>query len=230
MAHHAIYFPPEIRDNIFGYATDDGRDARSLASCALVNKDWNSKARPLLYSRWIYHGEKHSYKSLWKFLRTVIRDDSIAALVQTVDARNWSQKAAHSAQSSFEIPYNELRLVREAVRTFVLRATTEILINGIKNGDRKPLMALLLTILPNLRTLSAHVPDHDLYLFAMSCSASLESYTGRIAMLPYEKLQDLSLLSQGPLRRISTSHKFDLKWYSTVFSFPQLRCLSLLDV
>jgi hypothetical protein len=78
------HFPPEITTHIFDCATNDNRDAKSLARFCRVNRQWNALARPRLYMRWTYHGEKHSIGSLWKFLCSVIRNHQIASLVQSV--------------------------------------------------------------------------------------------------------------------------------------------------
>lgn len=83
------------------------------------------------------------------------------------------------------MPQEELLQVEEAIQTSGFAWTVETVMSNIESSDRKPLMALLLTLLPNLHTLSAHVPDYDLSLgFAIDCSASMESHTGRTITLP----------------------------------------------
>ena len=55
---------------------------------------WSPKlfAIKLFYARWELHGYKHSFKSSFLFLRTVVLDPELAALVQTRDIREWDKK------------------------------------------------------------------------------------------------------------------------------------------
>ncbi|CZR66481.1 uncharacterized protein PAC_16382 [Phialocephala subalpina] len=222
MPDPAVYFPVE------------GRDARSLASCCGVNRNWKSTARPLLYSRWTYHGEKHSIKSLWKFLCTVIRGDSIAALVQSVDARNWSfpSKTPHP---DFDVLQEELFLVEQAFRAAGVEGMDKCVMGDVRQGDRKPFMALLFTRLPNLRTMSAHLPHYDAFLGSVPQDA-LTNQTERPTMQAFQQLEELSLVSERERPywessgRSDTRYSLELVCYAAVFSLPRLRRLSLFDL
>lgn len=75
-------FPPEIVAHVLNYATNADCDIKSLASLCRVSRQWNALALPRLYTRWTYHGEKHSIASLWKFLCTIIRNRRLASLVR----------------------------------------------------------------------------------------------------------------------------------------------------
>lgn len=226
MADPAVYFPVEVCDGIFDYATNRNRDARSLASCCRVNRNWNSRARPLLYSRWTYHGEKHSIRSLWKFLCTAIRDDSIAALVQAIDLRNWSSPS-ESLHLDFEILQEELLLVRQAFRAAKIEEMDESVMNDIKHGYREPIMALLFTRLSNLRTMSAHLPHYDAFLGSV-LQGALANETERPTMQAFQELEELSLVSEW--ERPYWQNSLELVFYAPVFNLPRLRRLSLFNV
>jgi hypothetical protein len=186
----------------------------------------------MLYTRWTYHGGKHSIISLWKFLCTAIRDDSIAALVQAVDVRNWSFPS-ETLHQDFEIPQEELLLVRQAFRAAGMEGMDKSVMHDVKHGDRNPFMALLFARLPNLRTMSAHLPHYDAFLGSVLQGASANQ-TERPPMQAFQGLEELSLVTQWkrPCSESfsNTLYSLELVCYAPVFSLPRLKSLSLFDL
>lgn len=58
-------------------------------SLCRVCRTWNGPATGRLYRDWIYHGEIHSVQSIWRFVVTILTNPKLAALVRTVELRNW---------------------------------------------------------------------------------------------------------------------------------------------
>jgi len=165
-------------------------------------------------------------------LCTATRDDSIAALVQAVDVRNWSFPS-ETLHPDFEIPQEELLLVRQAFRAAGMEGMDRSVMNDVKHGDRKPFMALLFTRLPNLRTMSAHLPHYDAFLGSV-LKGALANQTETPTMHAFQELEELSLVSEWerPYRESfhNTRYSLELVCYARVFSLPRLRRLSLFDL
>src|SRR5438034_10198064 len=109
--------PQELFDSILDYAINSSLDIKSSCTLCLVDRCWYKTATLLLYSKWTYHGEDHSSLSLWRFLRTVISNASIAALVQTLHIRNWHCFSLRHSETDRHISLSqeELRVIRAAI-------------------------------------------------------------------------------------------------------------------
>ncbi|KAL2828216.1 hypothetical protein BDW59DRAFT_159807 [Aspergillus cavernicola] len=106
--------------------------------------------------------------TLWKFMITVRRDPHLAAEVRTLRIGNWGFfPNAPMPGPDLQLRPDEQELVRSAVHDAGLADLEESIVSSLPKRDRRPLMALLLTSLPNLTTLLAHVPRSDPVLAAV---------------------------------------------------------------
>jgi hypothetical protein len=190
------HFPLEITTHIFNCATNDNRDAKSLARFCHVNRQWNALARPRLYMRWMYHGKKHSIGSLWRFLCSVICNHQIASLVQSVDVRNWAFPS-EDLRPDFQVDVvpEEVALVQQTFRAAGIDGMDNCTMTDLRQGDRNLFMAFLFTCLPNLSRVSAHVPVYDAFLGEVLYRALMD-HNDRPLMQAFQNLKELSVLSE----------------------------------
>ncbi|OGM49221.1 hypothetical protein ABOM_004091 [Aspergillus bombycis] len=97
------------------------------------------------------------------FLRTILNDARLAALVFSLHIGNWGYYP-HSCSGEWEnlsLPREEITLIRQAINRVGIKHLESNIIKDIRKRDRRPLMALLLTCLPNLTRIYAHVPQSD---------------------------------------------------------------------
>lgn len=73
-----VHCVPELRDRL---------------AVSMVSRSLYHKIIPYIYARWDFYGPKHSFKSLYCFLRTIIEHPELASLVQAADFRDWERKA-----------------------------------------------------------------------------------------------------------------------------------------
>ncbi|OJJ05160.1 hypothetical protein ASPVEDRAFT_834435 [Aspergillus versicolor CBS 583.65] len=141
-----------------------------LAQLTLVNRQWHSLLLPTLYARYMHNGARHSYTSLWRFVRTAISNPQIAQLVRAVSIGNFGfypGVAAHDELvrgDNVEFTQKEVELMSCALRSVftsgdVLEA--KVLDPGpLVERDSRPLVVLLLVCLSNLDTVYLHLPEH----------------------------------------------------------------------
>lgn len=155
--------PQELFNTVLDYTEHDGLDLRTLCDLRLLDRQWCGVVNVRMFSRWVYDGDKYSFLSLWKFLRTVISKPDIAALVRTLDVRNWGFHPGKTSETNchIELPQKDLETVRHVVRKAGLHELEFDILSALHKTDRRPLMALLLTCLPNLTSICAHVPESD---------------------------------------------------------------------
>ena len=190
-----------------------------------------------MYLTWTYHGEKHTFRSLWKFLCTIIRTKDIAALVQSVDARNWSHPNGDCSDEDFgAASEEEVNLLKQAFRAARTREMANCTIDDLKVDDRSPFMALLFTQLPNLSTMSAHLPHYDPFIDQVVSQALLDD-NENTPVQAFRNLKVLSLVRDwarspkwGDSRVDYAYYKLHVGNYSGIFSFPQLETLSIFDL
>jgi hypothetical protein len=167
--HNPADLPQELFDKILGYTGHDGLDLKSLCDFCLVDRQWYVTASVRIFSKWMYDGDKHSFLSLWNFLRTILGNTGIATLVRTLDIRNWGFHPGNISEANchIELPQEDLEMVRRTIRKAGLHELERDIIDALHKTDRRPLMALLLTCLPNLTSMYAHVPESDEVLSAV---------------------------------------------------------------
>jgi hypothetical protein len=233
MTDPAEFFPTEISELIFDYVTRFTQDSRSFANYCLVNQIWKSKFKPILYMTWTHDGEKHSLGSLWRFLCIVVRDASIAALVQTVDVQNlaFTNEDAPLVESQQE----EVTLIQQAFRDAGIEIGDSMVRDLIKGDHQNSLVALLYTRLPNLHTLFAHFPHSNAFLNKVLQVASERQANGP-KMKAFQKLEKLFLVPECEPEVVydaslpDTRFLLDLDVYAGVFTLPKIQELLLFDL
>ncbi|OJJ04876.1 hypothetical protein ASPVEDRAFT_137144 [Aspergillus versicolor CBS 583.65] len=184
--------PVELIDEIFYFAftskdvyNEDLVDINGLSRLLLVNRKHHQVFLPRVYSSWTYNGTRHSYSSLWKFLRTVVTNPDLAATVQVLAIGNWGacppfyierNRELQDGDEQFQFTSHDKEVVRSAIQHAGLSSELGSLFmdaiftkcNGYR--DKRPLIALTLTNLPNLSTVYACVPGRlssfkELHLF-----------------------------------------------------------------
>jgi hypothetical protein len=146
--------------------------------------------------RWTYHSEKHSTRSLWRFLYSVIRNYQIASLVQSVDVRNWAFPSK-DLRPDFQVDVapEEVALVQQAFQAAGIDRIDNCTMTDLRQGNRNLFIALLFTRLPNLSRVSAHVPAYNAFLGKVLYRA-LVDYNNRPLIQAFQNLKELSVLSK----------------------------------
>jgi hypothetical protein len=75
----------ELFDQILSHVTTYD-ERRSLSS---VSRHLNKKMIPHLYNSWCFDGNKHTFRSLHYFLRSILLNPEIASHVRKLDIRKW---------------------------------------------------------------------------------------------------------------------------------------------
>jgi hypothetical protein len=164
--------PPEIFAAVLDLALHDESGLQRLCGLSLLSRRWNAVLVGQIYSEWTYNGARQPFMVLWKFFRTVRTNPQLAALVQTLNIGNWGFYPdacldGPSDQEGLQFPPDELELVRSAIHDAGIGHLEPSIVAWLPQRDRRPLMALLLTCLPNLSTVYAHVPRFDPVLGAV---------------------------------------------------------------
>jgi hypothetical protein len=162
--------PPELFSAVLGLALDDS-DIKRLCSLSLLSRRWHAALLGRIYSEWTYNGARQPFLTLWKFLRTVRSDPYLAALVRTLNIGNWgfypNVLRDEPAVPDLELPQDEVDSARDVINEAGISHLEDGIVDSLPKRDRRPLMALLLTCLPNLNTVYAHVPRSDPVLEAV---------------------------------------------------------------
>jgi hypothetical protein len=144
-------------------ARDRKTRLRTLCRYSLVSRRWHTILAPLIYSRYLHDGEIHSILSLWKFLRSILCNKQIAHQVRELNIRNWTFGLVFK-HGRLDLSEGDLDLARTAARMAGLETLETSILEGLRKADPRPLMALLITSLPNLTTLYAQLPETDIFL------------------------------------------------------------------
>lgn len=143
------------------------------SNLCLINRRWHTVTVPILYSRFSNHGEPWLKKSLWFFLRTIISNMELAALVRMV---HFLQKYTYRGKNmdrfrEAERLYVENReIVQKAISQMGVIEGSELELEmheALRKDDQRPLIALILAHLPSLTTLRMHVQESDPFLEAI---------------------------------------------------------------
>ncbi|KAL4929019.1 uncharacterized protein BDV17DRAFT_298321 [Aspergillus undulatus] len=180
----------------------------------LVNRKHHQTFLPRIYSHWTYNGARHPYSSLWKFLRTVVTNPTLAANVQVLTVGNWAACPPFYIERHHEIQTqdNEFQLTsdhEDVVKTAIQAARLPSELGSLfldatfakDNGhrDRRPLMALILANLPSAATIYGHIQPSDLFLWAIVRTALDQQQSSSSAPSnALSGLKELHLFSEVP--------------------------------
>lgn len=169
-----MQLPHELRLMILNHAADqrDGKEwkkyktkCRVLSNLSLVSKSWHAILIGEIYSSWEYDFDFSSISSLWKFLRTILSNSQIADTVLKIQYSLFRLgDVRDSDEAALTFSQDDRDMIRNAICTAGLAHIKPDVINAINNADPRPLMALLLANLPNLRILHARLPRTDMFL------------------------------------------------------------------
>ncbi|KAL2855432.1 hypothetical protein BJY01DRAFT_204129 [Aspergillus pseudoustus] len=191
--------PPEIFTLILSYALKEDVEVRDLLSLSFLSRAWYTSLIPRIYSSWTYNGARQPFATLYKFLLTILRDPQLADEVSTLRIGNWGFFPGAAAPApELQVPDEELELIRSAIRNAGVGHLEEDILGSLRKRDRRPLMALLLVTLPNLRAVWAHVPRRDPILGAV---LKRVVDAGHLSLAPaLANLSELHLCQESPVR------------------------------
>ncbi|KAL2822659.1 hypothetical protein BJX63DRAFT_427216 [Aspergillus granulosus] len=225
-----------------------GRDVQQFSRLLTVNRSWYDAVAPRLYSRWTYNGTRTSYRSLWRFLRTVLVLPRLAESVQALNIGNWGfypdllQYDQAAAEDNVQFTSEDIGLMRGALRLALRGSPNHEVLEAkilepeaLANRDCRPLVLLLLMCLPNLSTLYMHLPETSLVTSVLE--EVLRCHTSGNTLPCLANLTQVQLLAeaspQGPDAPFSpqASHPvLTLGDFWPFLWFPALRTLALYDV
>ena len=227
--------PAELPIELFSAILDLALQSNTqhLYGLALLNRKWHIAMLDRIYHEWAYNGARHSFITLWKFVRTVRTNAHIAALVRTLNIGNWGfYPRAGQPQSQLQLLPDEIKLIRSAIHDAGLNDLEESIFESLSRRDRRPLIVMLLASVPNLSTLYAHVPPSDPILGTF-IKRTLEFQTSGKPLRSLSNLKELYLFPEVPALESSPNNgarylKFDYLW--PAFYLLSLRTLSLFDL
>ncbi|KAE8149213.1 hypothetical protein BDV25DRAFT_156781 [Aspergillus avenaceus] len=215
-----------------------------LCGLALLSRRWYEAVMVRLYKEWHYNGARQPFMTLWMFLRTILRNPKVAALIRFLVIGNWGfytpamavYHPKYGDHQIIELPEEDLDLVRAAISEAGISSLESSIIQSLHRRDRRPLMALLLTRLPNLMCLEATVPPHDPVLGSVLQEAMRRQRAGHKV---FSRLTDLIIRAEvdvppshgesiGPLTGIHTKDEFNYLW--SIMFLQGLQTLSLAGV
>jgi hypothetical protein len=169
-----VQLPNELFLVIINYATareDDQDDMertkkKALCNLSLVSSQWHAVLIEQIYSTWKHDCDENSISSLWKFLRTILSNRQIADTVREIryQTLGLGGERFNYAISPPVFSLGDRDMTQNAIFKAGLGHIKPDVINAINNADPKPLLALLLANLRNLRTLHACLPHTDMFL------------------------------------------------------------------
>ncbi|KAL3460233.1 hypothetical protein BJX64DRAFT_300702 [Aspergillus heterothallicus] len=156
-----------------------GTSLGQLSQLTLVNRRWRDLCLPILYANYSHNGARHSYISLWRFLRSVMHNPRIAAMAREVNIGNWGFYPDVLAEDdgvrgdNVHFSERDVEMMRRAIRAvFNPRGEEEgwkIVVDALEarildpralsERDCRPLVVLLLMSLPNVETVYLHLPQ-----------------------------------------------------------------------
>lgn len=227
-----VDLPLELFNEVVDHTIDGRNDVKSLCDLSLVDYQWHAALNTRIYSTWLYDGYRCSISSLWKFLRTILCNRRIANEVRTLQIRNWSFGFVHGRNRVF-FSEDDFELVRNAIYKAGIQQLEWSFMEALRKTDPRPLMALLLTSLPNLTTLYAHLPETDIFL-AEVLKRALEGQKDKSQNQspPLQNLREAHLASVWNYRedwRARDKYTLKLGHLWPVFQLPTIRKLSVFD-
>ncbi|KAL2846151.1 hypothetical protein BJY01DRAFT_263366 [Aspergillus pseudoustus] len=225
-----------------------GTDVQQFSRLLTVSRSWHNPAAPRLYSRWTYNGARTSCRSLWRFLRTVLVRPRLSESVQALNIGKWGfypdllQYDLAAAEDNVQFTSEDIGLMRGALQSALCGSPNHEVLEAkiidpemLANRDCRPLVLLLLMVLPNLSTLYLHLPEVPLVTSVLE--EVLRCHTRGSPLPCLANLTQVQLLAeaspQGPDTPFSpqASHPvLTLGDFWPFLWFPVLRTLALYNV
>jgi hypothetical protein len=231
---------PELFDHIIDLAIRDPISTpKQLCQLSLVNHRWHYFILPHIYAKWTYDCAAHSFSSLWSFAITALRNPRIASMVRTLVIGNWGFNQYEATGEEFKHSFHDLEYIREAIRPVSISELEEQIFRDLSRGDCRPLVAVLLTCLPNITMIEAHVPRSNPVLGAVlqwalerQRSARKSDGTAPEPPAPLARLKSLRLWGEVHVEADSNSDDTPLFLHDIwpVLCFPGLDVLRLSEV
>ncbi|KAE8379618.1 hypothetical protein BDV26DRAFT_280219 [Aspergillus bertholletiae] len=194
------------------------RDIQHLCRLSLLSRQWYAALVPRIYAEWTYNGARQSFMSLWNFLRTILSNTHLASLVHSLHIGNWVHYPPYSDEwEELDFLQNEISLLESNI------------IEDIRKRDRRPLMALLLTCLPNITRIYTHVPQPDPVLHAI-LRQILNCQSGDSPSAHLSKLSELSVFPEVNIRNPPDYNNRPLLFLSDLWPALKLRSLQTLSL
>ena len=209
----SLPYPPHIRWETVRVA--------NLHACSLVSRAWYRRSTPKLYSRFQHDRYRHSFASLWQFLRTVVEKPELGACVQHLDLR---QRYFDNIPDRVVLDAREERSRRHELRALYgiggrMGYTRQQLFNALRDQVRQPFDVLLMGCLPNVSTLYCSVDA--------CCLAEYDGLGYALEKSGFANKVQNAILFGSPTG-------FPWKWWSNnadaIFYLPSLRKLVLMDI
>ncbi|BCS27785.1 uncharacterized protein APUU_60833S [Aspergillus puulaauensis] len=235
------------------YDFHSGTNLAQLSQLTLVNRQWHDLCLPTLYSKYSHNGARHSYTSLWQFLRSIMCNPRIAAMARGVSIGNWGFYPDVLAEDdgvrgdNVQFSEGDVAMMRRAIRAIFnprgrdwkIVETLEARIldpRALSERDCRPLVVLLLMSLPNVETVYLHLLEECLVLrYVLEEALRCQDESGQLPCLRY--LVHLHLLAEVPVYGFEAGPSFwisdpalrlDDIWPCVYFS--GLRTLALYDL
>jgi hypothetical protein len=167
----------ELFDQILSHISEYD-ERRNLSS---VSRALNKKMIPHLYTSWCFDGNKHTFKSLHYFFRSIVLNPELASHVRKLNIRQRgngepddppyylcfpvadevSDRGEPPSESPEDEAYKEeILLFQNSLKNYGFdEATIKWLNAWIENRDPDRLLAILLIKLPNLKQWNMAVPE-----------------------------------------------------------------------
>ncbi|KAI4161039.1 MAG: hypothetical protein LQ342_005202 [Letrouitia transgressa] len=204
---------------------------KQLYAFSLFNRTWHERSTPKLYSRWTYHGRIHSFLRLWKFLCTIVSNTRIARLVRTLDIREWDPDPLYAEKVCCYdgFPAEDVKLVCNALHLADISAMEHTVLQALHQNDRRPLVALLMTCLPQLTKLNVVVQDIDKCFTQVLNLALRNEGSDQSKRRAFQNLREASFRTPGQYEPTYLNRLFaeDL-W--PIYRLPNIRKLSISDL
>ena len=156
----AATLPPTSSDGQWSTET-----LNTYYACSLVSHTWHVHTLPLMYENIHYDGEDQPFKRMWLYTRTLIENPSIGLLVQ--HATFWHCYLDELPDNPGEDARSDRSGRRESRAICSLGCEIGFgaadLSRALQAKKRFPLMAIIISKLPNLVTLSLNITDSDRY-------------------------------------------------------------------
>ncbi|KAI9371093.1 hypothetical protein BJX61DRAFT_548542 [Aspergillus egyptiacus] len=190
-----------------------GTNLAQLAQWTLVNRRWHDLCLPILYAKFSHNGARHSYTSLWRFLRSIMCNPSLAGMAREVSIGNSGFYPDVVAEDdgvrgdNVRFSQADVHLMRRAIRAvFNPRGRRDdgeleariLDPRALAERECRPLVVLLLISLPNVETAYLHLPEGCAALrHVLEEAVRCQDESGQLPCL--RKLAHLYLLAEVPV-------------------------------
>ncbi|KAL4925046.1 uncharacterized protein BDV17DRAFT_300546 [Aspergillus undulatus] len=223
------------------YDFHSGTSLAQLSQLTLVNRRWRDLCLPTLYAKYSHNGARHSYTSLWQFLRSIMRNPRIAAMARGVTEDDGVRG------DNVQFSEGDVEMMRRAIRAVfnprgrdwkIVDALEATILDprALSERDCRPLVVLLLVSLPNVETVYLHLPEgRSMLRCVLEEALRCQDESGELPCLRY--LAHLHLLAEVPVYGFEAGPsfwmsdpalRFDDIWPCVYFS--GLRTLALYDL